>query len=144
MGEEESGKSENLKTKSSILYIVDFSEEFNIYYDRVWSDHKLDLIDDFIESYETHGLTRWKGKIARSTNVPDTYPDAKERKAFAMEYNLYHAHIGIPSWNNYKDVPYSTSDQVLHFQKVSYKEIKLLTVSSHNPMDLPTIDNILK
>jgi hypothetical protein len=143
MGEEESGNSESLKARSSIIYIVDFSEEFNYFYSKVWSSYKLDLIDDFIDHYEDIGLKGWKGRIVKSTNVPEHYPDAKERIALASKYNLYHAHIGLPTWNTRPNFPYSTSDQVLHFQKVSYNEIKLLTVSTHNPMDLPTEENIL-
>ena len=141
MGKEESGKSGSLEDQS-ILYIVDFSMEFNLYYDKVWSPEKLDLIDDFIEHYETNGLRNWKGKISKSSNVPNNYKDAALKKALAEKYNLYHAHIGFPSWTNIPKIPYSTSDQVLHFQKLNSNSIKLLTLSTHNPMDLPSEDNI--
>lgn len=143
MGEEESGKSGSSELKSSLLYIVDFSAEFTYYYDKVFTNTKLDLIDDFIDHYELNGLKGWKGRIAKSSNVPNQYPDALSRIDLAMKYNLYHAHIGLPEWKTRPGFPYSTSSEVLHFQKVSHKEIKLLTVSTHNPMDLPTIENIL-
>lgn len=148
MGEEKSGTDRNsedveAKTQESSLYIVDFSQEFNYYYFNICSNEKLDLIDDFIEHYEKYGLKNWKGRISKSTNVPDYYDDSETRKVLAERYNLYHAHIGLPTWQTRANFPFSTSDQVLHFTKISYKEIKLLTVSTHNPMDLPTEDNIL-
>lgn len=131
------------QSKQTILYYVDFSQEFDYYYNNVFTPEKLDLIDDFIDHYELNGLSGWKGKISNSWNVPETYANWKERSAFAKEHKLSHVHIGLPYWQNQPNIPYLTSNQVLHFQKVSNYEIKLLTVSTHNPMDLPTLENIL-
>ncbi|SUV72863.1 Uncharacterised protein [Acinetobacter baumannii] len=45
-------------------------------------------------------------------------------------------HLGKPE----KVQNYSTSDQVLHFQRTSKTEIFVLSISKHNPMDLPDIE----
>lgn len=143
MGEEKPTTSLILPNQQKEIFYVDFGVEFDYFYNNVFSNEKLDLIDDFIEHYEVNGLNNWKGKISHSANVPDSYPDAQERRDLALQYNLHHAHIGLPTWHPSRSGLYKTSDQVLHFQKVSYSEILLLTVSTHNPMELPTIDQIL-
>ncbi|MBE2163707.1 hypothetical protein IIQ43_04045 [Acinetobacter oleivorans] len=146
MGEEES-KRDGLKSNSPIRrksYTVNFSDEFNYLYNYVYSESKLDLIDDFIEHYEKHGLSGWKGKISSSANVPSYYKNHVERSEYARQFDLWHVHIGLPTWQSYTDIPYCTSDQVIHFQKHGRYEITLLTISTHNPMDLPPLDMLKK
>lgn len=142
MGEEQP-KNLELEADKKILYYADFSQEFDYLYSNVFSNEKLNLIDDFLDHYEYFGLSGWKGKISCSWKVPTTYPDWESRAAFAKQYNLWHVHIGLPNWQSYPNVPFKTSNQVLHFQKINHLEIKLLTLSTHNPMDLPTLENIL-
>lgn len=142
MGEEQP---ENLELTSSTSnqqnkYFADFSDEFDYFYSNIFSLEKLNLIDDFIDHYEKHGLNGWKGKITPSWNVPDSYADHKKRRKYAQKFNLWHAHIGLPSWKSAPNASYLTSDHVLHFQQISNYEILLMTVSTHNPMDLPNVD----
>lgn len=141
MGEKKPKDSNSTEIEST-EYTVIFSSEFDYYYNNVCTENQLDLIDDFIEHYERNGLKNWKGKIACSSNVPNYYKDHNERKSLAIQYNLKHVHIGYPEWITKEGYTYSTSDQVIHFQKISYKEIKLLTLSRHRPMELPTLENI--
>ncbi|MFX4357503.1 hypothetical protein ABTA27_13265 [Acinetobacter baumannii] len=145
MGEESStndGLEKSTSNTDSIkpFYTAILSDEFLYYYDNVFTDEKLDLIDDFLEHYEQNGLTAWKGKISPSWKVPECYQDHKERAKYAQEMDLWHAHIGLPSWQTRKGANYSTSDQVLHFQRTSKTEIFVLSISKHNPMDLPDIE----
>ncbi|MBV6589149.1 hypothetical protein [Acinetobacter baumannii] len=145
MGEESStndGLEKSTSNTDSIkpFYTAILSDEFLDYYDNVFTDEKLDLIDDFLEHYEQNGLTGWKGKISPSWKVPECYQDHKERAKYAQEMDLWHAHIGLPSWQTRKGANYSTSDQVLHFQRTSKTEIFVLSISKHNPMDLPDIE----
>ncbi|WP_180084885.1 hypothetical protein [Acinetobacter sp. YH12145] len=145
MGQEQP-KNPELETDEIIespIYFVDFSQEFDYLYSNVFTRTKLDLIDDFLDHYEINGLRNWKGKISCSWKVPQHYSDWESRSAFAKHYNLWHAHIGLPTWQSYPNVPFQTSNQVLHFQKIGSFEIKLLTLSTHNPIDLPTLENIL-
>ncbi|WP_151828216.1 hypothetical protein [Acinetobacter oleivorans] len=145
MGEESStsdglDQTNYIDNSSKSLYTATLSDEFLHFYDNVFSDEKLDLIDDFLEHYETHGLNNWKGKISPSWKVPECYKDHERRAKYAQDMNLWHAHIGLPSWQSRENIPYLTSNQVLHFQKLSRYEIFVLSVSTHNPMDLPEID----
>ncbi|WP_284116433.1 hypothetical protein [Acinetobacter pittii] len=144
MGEEQPKRNDieiKVVTKNKpINYVAYFSEEFDHFYNHVFSTEKLNLIDDFLDHYEKNGLRNWKGKICSSANVPSSYSDHIERSNYAKQYDLWHVHIGLPSWQSYENVPYLTSDQVLHFQKHNNYEITLLTVSTHNPMDLPPLE----
>lgn len=143
MGEEQPKTNElvNFETIQEKKYFkAEFSEEFNYFYSNVFSPEKLDLIDDFIDHYEVNGLYGWKGKISASWKVPDYYKDKDQRAKYAQKYNLWHVHIGLPTWKKVPNVPFLTSDHVLHFQKISKYKILLMTVSTHNPMDLPDID----
>lgn len=123
------------------MFDVKFGETFQFHYDKVFSEEKLDLIDDYIDHFEEHGWGGWKGKISPSWKVPLNYHDAAERIAYAKKHNLYHVHFGLPSWTN-SGYGYSTSDQVIHFQKIDYHTLRFLSISTHNPMDLPTEDLI--
>ena len=129
------------------LNSVSFSETFALYYDSRFSETTLDRIDDFIEHYEQYGLfgnptnghPAWVGKVSPSWNVPNTYPNHLEIAKYAKEHNLWHAHIGDPVFFDTEHGKYKVSDWVLHFQLISKKEIKLLELGYHNPMELPSL-----
>lgn len=145
MGEESSTEYEleltdDFKESKVSLYSAILSDEFLFYYNNVFSVEKLNLIDDFLDHFEKNGLSGWKGKVSPSWKVPEFYKDHKERAKYAQDMNLWHAHIGLPTWQNRQNVPYLTSNQVLHFQKIDNFKIHVLTVSSHNPMDLPDVE----
>ncbi|HHU5621799.1 TPA: hypothetical protein ACUIFO_003995, partial [Acinetobacter baumannii] len=94
MGEESStndGLEKSTSNTDSIkpFYTAILSDEFLYYYDNVFTDEKLDLIDDFLEHYEQNGLTGWKGKISPSWKVPECYQDHKERAKYAQEMDLW-------------------------------------------------------
>lgn len=131
MGEKESGK---------IKYQVGFGKTFNKYYSTAFPENTLDLIDDFIEHYEEHGFTGWKGKIGPSNKVPENYPNRNSLIAKANKYNLWHVHIGDPRWNPTPHGKYLTSDWVLQFKRVDRYKIVLLELGWHNPLLLPSDD----
>jgi hypothetical protein len=72
-----------------------------------------DKILDFIETYETHGLSdfsNYEGKI-----TPSWSGDGISQNDYAHDNSLWHYHIGIPDYKQ-RHPAYKTSDWVLHFQ----------------------------
>lgn len=128
------------KKSGQIEYQVAFGKTFNYYYNKIYSETTLDLIDDFIEHYEEHGFTGWKGKVAQSNRVPDSYADQAALIAKANKYKLWHVHIGAPKWIKSRYGQYYTSEWVLHFKRESKYKIVLLDLGWHNPMLLPSDD----
>ena len=131
MGEKESAK---------IEYQVAFGKTFNKYYSQSYPKSTLDLIDDFIDHYEEHGLRGWKGKISPSNRVPENYENRSVLIAKADKHNLWHVHIGDPKWNPTPHGQYLTSDWVLQFKRVNNYKIVLLELGWHNPLLLPSND----
>jgi hypothetical protein len=97
-----------------------------------------DKILDFWGLVSTHGLTHFSffpGKISPSwCGLSSTDP----RYSFTQDNSLWHYHIGIPSYRKNHD-KYSTSDWVLHFQWVNYRNggthINLIDVYQHYSSD---------
>jgi len=123
---------------------VKLSVHFSQRYDSL-PDRDLDHIDAFWDHCEKNGLAGWKGKIKPSWVVPDHYPDKAEREAHAKLNQLWHAHIGIPSWKPSKNAlaQYQTSDWVLHF-RYNPKEgwIMLCDYGDHDPFELPILEHL--
>lgn len=126
-------------------YIVDYSSSFLKYYNTLGSVgavNQLDCIDDFIEHFESNGLGGWKGKVASSDRLPPHYPDREKIIEHAQKHCLWHVHIGDPCFKPSRYRDYLVSDGVLHFQKQSKYVIKLVSVSYHDPMELPEEEDL--
>lgn len=123
---------------------VRLSAYFSDLYDRL-PERDLDHIDAFWDHCEHHGFKSWKGKVKPSWDLPWDYPFRSSRVAHAKPLNLWHAHIGIPTWKPSRNpnADYQTSDWVVHFQDFSASGyIKLVDYGSHNPFELPPLDNL--
>ncbi|EJE4210385.1 MULTISPECIES: hypothetical protein [Vibrio] len=122
--------------------IVDFSDTFTLYYNERYPEATVDKIDDFIEHVESNGLFGWIGKVSPSDRVPENYPNREETIAYARNNKLWHAHIGDPCFEDKPHGKFKTSAWVIHFQKHHNYHIKLLELDLHNPMKLPSEENI--
>lgn len=132
-------------SRSVNFYTVDYSESFLQYYDSlvdVGVVNQLDRIDDFVEHYENNGLSNWKGKISPSDRLPPDYPNRELIIQHARDNSLWHVHIGDPCFRASRTGKYQVSDGVLHFQKNSSYAIKIISVSYHDPMELPSMDEL--
>lgn len=126
-------------------YSVDYSESFLKYYDaanQTGLTHQLDCIDEFIDHFLEKGLSGWRGKVAPSNRLPEGYPNREIAISHAEEHNLWHAHIGDPCFKPSVSGRYLVSDGVIHFKRENPYTIKLISVSYHNPMELPDSDEI--
>jgi hypothetical protein len=142
MGSGTGQKGSNASVKE---YSVDYSESFLQYYyaaGQIGLTHQLDCIDDFVDHFFEHGLNGWRGKVAPSTRLPENYPDREVVIAYAEKHQLWHAHIGDPNFKPSKNGQYEVSDGVLHFQRNSPYSIKIVSISYHNPMELPKEDEL--
>ncbi|KWV73389.1 hypothetical protein PFL603g_03499 [Pseudomonas fluorescens] len=119
---------------------VRLSTYFSDLYDQL-PNRDLDLIDAFWEHCESYGLNGWEGKIKPSWLVPYEYADRSVRIKHAKLNNLWHAHIGFPTWKPSRnpDQSYKVSDWVVHFvNRESDGYIRLVDYGFHNPFHLPS------
>lgn len=93
----------------------------------------------FIQGYLQAGMDPkvLPGKNVSSDNVP--HDDAKwlEKVRYAQKHALKHYHIGIPFYVD-SGKGYLTSEYVIHYQQITPDHIKLVDMSWHPPLSLPT------
>ena len=110
-------------------FSIVFAEEF-----KQFPSPDQDKILDFIEIYETHGLSdfsKYEGKISPSWsgNI------SQDNYSYAQDNALWHYHIGIPDYQQ-RHSAYKTSDWVLHFQwKNRGDHITIVDLYSHYKTD---------
>jgi hypothetical protein len=98
-------------------------------------------VASFVQTYLSVGMdpTVLLGKDVSSDNVPTDDPQWLEKVKYAQEHALRHYHIGIPYYVN-SGKGYFTSEYVLHYQQIEHDHIKLVDMSWHPPMSLPSED----
>lgn len=93
------------------------------------------IIYEFIRHIHLHGFNGLLGKNKSSIDVPIDDPDFLKKVEFVREHNLWHYHIGIPSYDLSPN-GYSTSQYVLHYiRQEDY--IVIVDMSDHSPFELP-------
>lgn len=125
------------KSKENPKYEIAYGKTLNLQFPS-YASVVQNLVLDFTDHFEKNGLAKWKGKSISSDNVPYYYPNCNELADFARQNNLWHAHIGFREWKRSRDSKIQTSDWVVHFKKVSEYKIILLSLGSHNPMEIPS------
>lgn len=126
------------RDRQEMPYQVEVGEAFVLKYNGLPQDQR-QLIQAFVTHYRSNGLEGWRGKVAKTDNVPMSDPDRSHKIWWANRHNLWHAHVGHPDWSPGQNpyVKYETSDWVVHFQKVSAQLIALIDYDHHNPMSMP-------
>lgn len=118
-----------------MTYQWNFKQQFAIEFARFPNDLQIKVIS-FTDIFEQHGLTdftKYPGKIAPSWKglVPSD-PVYK----YTFDNDLWHYHIGHPTFKLSVNGSYRTSDWVLHFQwKNKGNEVTLIDVYSHYRVD---------
>lgn len=86
-----------------------FIQEFPTY-----SKAMQDAINDVRKTFMDHGLnkSKYKGKIKNSW----TGTKIVQNKQFTKQNNLWHVHLGVPTFTPNQNGKFYTSDYVLHFQ----------------------------
>ncbi|MBS9779171.1 MAG: hypothetical protein KGV51_00955 [Moraxellaceae bacterium] len=93
-------------------------------------------IKAFENHVKQHGFDGLKGRNKSSANVPRNDPDWLTKVQYARQYNLWHYHIGIPSYEE-SEKGDMVSEYILHYVKGD-DEIKLVDMTSHPPFVLPS------
>lgn len=92
-------------------------------------------VADFIVTYQDHGLNdfkHYKGKITRTGSGDCT----QEEREYGLKHNLWHYHVGIPSYVPTPHGKYMTSRDVLHFQWFQAENrIRLVDMYRHYLLD---------
>lgn len=95
-------------------------------------------IAEFVYHVQQFGFDGLQGRNKSSDNVPKDNPNWSKIVAYAQQHQLWHYHIGIPSYT-LSDNGDMTSEYVLHYVKGD-DFIKIVDLSDHPPLKLPTID----
>lgn len=115
---------------------VDIGKKFALEYLNFPPEDKK-KIREFISHVKENGLKDLEGKISPSCKVPFETDDRHLKISFARRHKLWHYHIGIPVYKRSRCGRYLTSEYVLHYQKFSMKNIKIVDFSAHPPFNLP-------
>ena len=104
-------------TEPSLVHIVDFS----VHFARIYSTapaNDIELVDDFIEHVEVHGLSKLPGRLKASWDISPDDPQFASKSQYAKKYLLWHYHIGVGKNGYNKSNPYGdwTSEWVLHLR----------------------------
>lgn len=98
-------------------------------------------IRDFVEHIKNHGFDGLQGRNKSSDNVPKDDPQWSIKVAYAQKYNLWHYHIGIPTYELSQKGD-KVSEYILHYIKGD-DFIKLVSMSYHPPFELPSLNELV-
>ena len=104
-----------------------------------FSEQDRKKIFNFASHVQQYGLVSLQGKNKRSDGFSNDDPQFAQKMALVKEYNLWHYHIGIPSYQNSLVGEYKTSEYVLHYVRGD-NHIKIVDLSRHPPFSLPSKD----
>lgn len=128
-----------------MAYDVSFSVKFLSEYPNFPADQQQAIVN-FVATFKEFGLDfdKYQGKIAPSYRMQDKTQASYE---YVFKNNLWHYHLGLPKYVKSNFGTYHTSDMILHFQKISTHEIKIVDITSHYKVTgefwLPTEDYLL-
>lgn len=93
-------------------------------------------IMNFISHVQENGLTNLPGRNKPSHDVPKDDPNWREKVEYAMRHNLWHYHIGIPSYETASNGE-RVSPYILHYI-LDDNSIKIVDFNQPPPFNLPS------
>lgn len=106
-------------------YTYSYSIQFAKEYERFPDDQK-DKVDDFLDIYEVSGFSDFAAYPGKITPSWKGLESSDPKFSYAFDNELWHYHIGLPSYKTSRHGGYLTSDKVLHFQWPSKSDHILL------------------
>ena len=103
--------------------------------------HDINKVAKFTFHIEENGFLNLEGRNKKSNNPPTEDPQFVEKAQFAIEYKLFHYHIGIPF---YQVSPSGdlTSDYILQYSYDQQKGyVDIINVEYH-PLVLPSKEDL--
>lgn len=104
-----------------------------------YSEQDRQKILNFAIHVRENGLELLPGKNKRSDGFSNDDPLFSSKMALVKKYNLWHYHIGIPSYTNSFFGDYKTSEYILHYIK-GEDHIEIVDLGRHPPFSLPSHD----
>ena len=96
-------------------------------------------IKAFIDHLKANGFNGLEGRNKSSDNVPTDDREFVSKVKVALQYKLWHYHIGIDAYDMTKPFGDRTSEYVLHYMnEYTPGEVKIVDFSSHPPFRPPT------
>ncbi len=93
-------------------------------------------IFDFASHITINGFSGLPGRVKQSTDVDKNDHKFLEKVRYARDNNLWHYHIGIPSYDESKPYGDWTSKYVLHYTHLG-NDVIIVDMDSHPPFNLP-------
>lgn len=101
-------------------------------------------IYQFILHVKENGLSGLEGRNKSSDNVHKDDPEYLKKVKLAVQYRLWHYHIGIVEYDYSKPFGDRTSEYVLHYMnELEPKEIKVVDFSAHPPFRPPSASYLM-
>lgn len=104
-----------------------------------FSEQDRQKILDFAIHVQQNGLDLLPGKNKRSDGFSNDDPQFANKMALVKKYNLWHYHIGIPSYKDSLLGDYKTSEYILHYARRA-DSIEIVDLGRHPPFHLPSVD----
>ncbi|VEF08474.1 Uncharacterised protein [Pseudomonas fluorescens] len=121
-------------------HIVNMSDHFEITYLDM-AANELFPVDNFITHVEENGLILLEGRLKKSDDIPTDDGEWLKKVLFVREHNLWHYHIGYPSYDPGKPFGDRTSEYVLHLQRHPCgTKTTIVHWAKHPPFKLPSLD----
>lgn len=96
-------------------------------------------IISFIIHLKNSGFSGLEGRNKSSDNVHKDDPHYPTKVALAIQYKLWHYHIGIDEYDYSKPYGDRTSEYVIHYiNELVPQEIKVVDFSAHPPFRPPS------
>lgn len=113
---------------------VDYSEHFTSLLEGLTEDEQ-EIIGNLTLHVELKGFTYLPGKNKNSNSFSSNFmgPKRKEAEEFAVHNHLWHYHVGYEEYRKTSNYGSWTSEYVVHYQRLSEKNIRFVHYSGHNP-----------
>jgi hypothetical protein len=116
--------------------IVNLGEQFTKQLKNYSKEDKRKIFE-FITHVQQQGFNGLKGRNKPSHNVDTNDSSFAVKVRYAIDNNLHHYHIGIPSYTQSPNGD-MTSEYILHYIRVNDDEIKIVDMDSHPPFKMPS------
>lgn len=123
-------------------YNIEYSDSFINTINKL-SDDELQLIGNFVAGFKKSGFDVLPGKNKPSTYVSKNHIGRVKLIQFATKHKLWHYHVGFKFYDKRKEFGNWTSEYVVHYQKISAANIRLVAYDSHPPFRMPRPDALI-
>lgn len=121
--------------------------DFSVHFSRIFimlPANDARFISDFVTAVETNGLDNMQGRLKSSCDIPTDDPQWREKVQFVQKWNLWHYHIGLPTYDTTNGHGDYTSRWYLHLRRHTPEYTTIVDWDFHPPFELPKAGYLLR